>query len=241
MDGPVYLYYELENFYQNHRRYVKSRSDAQLRNDKPKDVSTCDPQDYLYGVENDTNLINPCGLVAWSFFNDTYSLKKVDYNGVESSVDVLEDGIAWDSDRKEKFGDQEAKNFNIIPELRGGGTVTGPLNKNEHFVVWMRTAALPKFRKLWGRIPGGFQQGERVNITVANKYNVYGFGGKKRVVLSTTSWLGGRNDFLGIAYLTVGSTCIVLAFIFWIIRMRNPRPLGSVDYLSWNKKSAPGH
>lgn len=24
--------------------------------------------------------------------------------------------------------------------------------ENEHFVVWMRTAGLPKFRKLWGRV-----------------------------------------------------------------------------------------
>ena len=32
MTGPVYVYYELDNFYQNHRRYVKSRMDAQLRN-----------------------------------------------------------------------------------------------------------------------------------------------------------------------------------------------------------------
>lgn len=23
--GPVYVYYQLDNFYQNHRRYVKSR------------------------------------------------------------------------------------------------------------------------------------------------------------------------------------------------------------------------
>ena len=33
MDGPVYFYYKLSNFYQNHRRYVKSRSDEQLAYD----------------------------------------------------------------------------------------------------------------------------------------------------------------------------------------------------------------
>lgn len=26
IDGPIYVYYQLDNFYQNHRRYVKSRS-----------------------------------------------------------------------------------------------------------------------------------------------------------------------------------------------------------------------
>lgn len=30
MKSPVYFYYKLENFYQNHRRYVKSRNDDQL-------------------------------------------------------------------------------------------------------------------------------------------------------------------------------------------------------------------
>ena len=31
IDAPVYVYYQLDNFYQNHRRYVKSRSFDQLK------------------------------------------------------------------------------------------------------------------------------------------------------------------------------------------------------------------
>lgn len=38
MDEPVFVYYELDNFYQNHRRYVRSRSDLQNR-DGPGDYS----------------------------------------------------------------------------------------------------------------------------------------------------------------------------------------------------------
>ncbi|KAJ0481392.1 putative CDC50/LEM3 family protein [Helianthus annuus] len=32
MKQPIYVCYQLDNYYQNHRRYVKSRSDQQLRN-----------------------------------------------------------------------------------------------------------------------------------------------------------------------------------------------------------------
>jgi hypothetical protein len=28
IEGPVYVYYQLDNFYQNHRRYVKSRDNS---------------------------------------------------------------------------------------------------------------------------------------------------------------------------------------------------------------------
>ena len=45
MQGPVYVYYQLDNFYQNHRRYVKSRDNDQLNGiyKSVVDISDCDP------------------------------------------------------------------------------------------------------------------------------------------------------------------------------------------------------
>ena len=45
--APVFVYYQLENFYQNHRRYVKSRSNAQLLGENlaigDSSLTDCDP------------------------------------------------------------------------------------------------------------------------------------------------------------------------------------------------------
>ncbi|KAG6476118.1 hypothetical protein ZIOFF_065354 [Zingiber officinale] len=40
LDQPIYVYDQLDNFYQNHRRYVKRQNDAQLTDsDKSNDTS----------------------------------------------------------------------------------------------------------------------------------------------------------------------------------------------------------
>lgn len=234
MKSPVYVYYELHNFYQNHRRYVKSRSDEQIRGDASGAQSACEPKVYTGG---DSKLeVSPCGLIAWSFFNDTYDFS---LNGAPLAVN--EKGIAWSSDRKEKFGNQPALNFNEgTPELakyRGGGTITGPVNEDEHFIVWMRTSALPTFRKLWGKIDQDLEAGSTITVDIDNRYNTYKFDGKKKMVLSTASWLGGKNDFLGIAYLTIGCICFVFGLVFLALLCKYPRELGDVTLLSWNKVS----
>ena len=72
-------------------------------------------------------------------------------------------------------------------------------------------------------------------MDIDNRYNTYKFDGKKKIVLSTASWLGGKNDFLGIAYLTVGSICFIFGLVFLGLLCKYPRELGDVTLLSWNK------
>ncbi|KAF6174585.1 hypothetical protein GIB67_006237 [Kingdonia uniflora] len=228
MKSPVYVYYELDNFYQNHRRYVKSRSDKQLRSkDAERETKTCDPEG-----KTGKGPIVPCGLIAWSLFNDTYRFsvnKKV--------VEVNKKNIAWKSDQESKFGsDVYPKNFQS-GGLIGGGKLNAskPLSEQEDLIVWMRTAALPTFRKLYGKIEVDLEANESISVVIENNYNTYSFGGKKKLVLSTTSWIGGKNDFLGIAYLTVGGLCLFLAISFIVVYVVKPRPLGDPSFLSWNR------
>jgi hypothetical protein len=97
------------------------------------------------------------------------------------------------------------------------------LSKQEDLIVWMRTAALPTFRKLYGRIHTDLKKGDTITVTLENNYNTYSFSGKKKLVLSTSTWLGGKNDFLGLAYLSVGGLCFFLAFAFTLLYLIKPR------------------
>lgn len=69
MTQPVYVYYGLKNFYQNHRRYVKSRNDNQLRGEYASGSQSettslvetaCAPKTTIE-VNGETYTLNPCG------------------------------------------------------------------------------------------------------------------------------------------------------------------------------------
>lgn len=184
-------------------------------------LAACEPLLYLNG--DPSRPIDPCGLVAWSNFNDTYDLALVSADAAANaaagtapqpeSVAVSDHNIALKSDLRDRFGDYYAKNFNpYLNASRGGGNMTAPdgtplpVRRDERFVNWMRTAALPRFRKLWGRIdklPGGrtaLEAGDVVVVEVLNRWNTYSFDGKKAVVLVRFWWGGWKGR--GCAVLT---------------------------------------
>jgi len=223
MEKPVYLYYRLDDFYQNHRRYVQSRNDDQLRGQLPtsySDISDCEPFAAL-GDHIPQNFYLPCGLIARSQFNDTFSL----WSPNQEPIPLRKNGIAWASDREKKFKNppKDSPGIRIIPDF-----------EDEDFIVWMRTAGLPDFKKLYRIIDVDLEPGVyTVNIT--SNFPVESFNGKKHVVLSTTTWIGGKNPFLGYAYIVVGAICFIQGIVFLLKHRLSPRKLGDTKYLEWNK------
>ncbi len=54
-------------------------------------------------------------------------------------------------------------------------------------------------------------------------FNVTDYGGTKSIVISTRTVMGGKNPFLGIAYIVVGGICVLLGALFTATHLIKPR------------------
>ncbi|OMJ22461.1 Meiotically up-regulated gene 89 protein [Smittium culicis] len=284
--APIYMYYKLTDFYQNHRRYVKSFDQQQLsgvaRSASDLTGRDCDPLSTRT-INGTTKPIYPCGLIANSFFNGKISyypnippslLKNsflfIQICSIYNALDTINDltllnpadsssdssqvynlstnDIAWESDTY-RFGKTSYKNSDVFPPPNWdqrypyGYTDENPIpdiSKDEHLHVWMRTAGLPTFRKLYGINKIDTLKNGTYQIDIVMNYDVTTFGGTKSIVIATTSAIGGRNPALGIAYISVGVLCVLLGIIFTIRHLYRPRRLGDHTYLSWNQQVQSG-
>jgi hypothetical protein len=291
MSPPVLVHYQLENFHQNHRKYYQSRDDSQLLGQvggqTSLSASNCDPLNQLkQRGTNQTISINPCGLIANSFFNDVIALNPGSKSLLQEELVMNEHGIAWSSDRTYMFAQPNGFNYAPCanqsacdtccqdetdpttgqalwscqkPYVTNNGTCYGyyypndnttqylyetypdvisPLEgvNNEHFIVWMRIAALPTFRKLYGYIDQPIAAGTVLNFTIRSNYLVSSFKGSKTLILSTNNKFGGRNDTLGPIFYGVGYFCLLAAVFFTIKHVFKPRKIADVRYLHFKQE-----
>lgn len=97
---------------------------------------------------------------------------------------------------------------------------------NKHFMVHMRPGALGYAQKKYGVINEPLKAGEELRIRVDARFPVDEFNGRKFLILTTSSLLGGRNDFLGYELALAGCFCIVAAIGVFFQQWLCPRALG---------------
>ncbi|KAI9316999.1 CDC50/LEM3 family [Dichotomocladium elegans] len=222
LHGPIYLYYQLTNFYQNHRKYVKSLSYNQLNGETlttSEAEASCNPIGTVDG-----KIYYPCGLIANSMFNDTFTnLTLIRPGGGTDDITYImsEKGIAWHTDvTRYKKTSTPVSELAVPPNWRkrypDGYTDENLFDpsQDEHFLVWMRTSWYPTFRKLYSKYEGDPLQPGTYQIQVDMNYDIAAYGGTKSIVLSGTSFLGDRNPFIGLAYIVMGCVCALLGLIF---------------------------
>ena len=247
MKGPIYLYYRLHNFYANHRRFVKSFSEDQL-NGKAASLDTikntvgqnCQPLSDVNGTR-----IYPCGLIANSLFNDTFTTAFLAVNGTseDKTVPLTENGIAWSTDRN-RFQKTTYNYTEIVPPPNWYKMFPDGYNETNipdistwpQFQNWMRPSALATFNKLALRNDSASLEPGIYQINVGLHFPVTPYNGKKYLYITQRSVIGGKNDFLGISWMVAGGICFVLGLTLLVINFIKPRKTGDVNLLSWNQE-----
>ena len=197
MKPPVFLYYRLDGFYQNHRKYVKSFDGEQLKGKaKTRQELTAGNCADFVGPTNTADVIYyPCGYIPNSLFNDTLhnitqltganstnSTNPPSENNSTKEYIFSEKNIAWTSDLTRITPTQYVDFNQVLPppnwqnrfvDGKYDAKTIKAIAKDEHLLVWMRTAGLPNFRKLWGKnttttIPAGVYS---IDVDMCKKFS----------------------------------------------------------------------
>ncbi|KAF7215520.1 transmembrane protein 30C [Nothobranchius furzeri] len=235
--GDVFFYYGLKNFHQNLRRYMDSRDDGQMvgRKNKLKNPSFyCEP----FAKDQNGVPVAPCGAVANSMFNDSFTLTHHRSSG-PVMVPLIRTGLTWYTDKNVKYRNPKTDNLTLAEVFEGTTKPlywqkpvyeldpADPTNNgfiNDDLIVWMREAAFPNFKKLYGILnrkeKTPFAKGLPAgNYSIDINYNfpVLPFRGRKEVVLTTLTWFGGQNHFLPVAYLVTSSLILLMAVTLTVV------------------------
>ncbi|ODM94013.1 Cell cycle control protein 50A [Orchesella cincta] len=236
---------------------------------KPSDA--CGDFKEVTDSAGEKKIIYPCGLMANSMFTDVIDLyfhppstpnissyqdafsydenegSRVTPMRMELLVPLNRTGIAWESDKSDKYdfpaqfhNEKHPVWINFSKPLGWKKTLwqldphTNNFSnngvRNEDFIVWMRAAAFPQSRKLYRIINSNFRPFENGlpagdyslliqyrAVDLVSDYDVSSFDGEKSIILTTTSIVAGKNMFLAVVYMSTGALCCFLAIILFVV------------------------
>jgi phospholipid-transporting ATPase len=211
MRQPILVYYSLGPYYQNYNDYLKSEVVPELMG---RDV---DPAvrhaKCLEPVRRtgDKDIV-PCGMIATSFFNDTFKLE-----AQHGPIDIDSSNVAWASDVERYTNPPDYRQHRDdtswlderYPDVIGSEGVDNPI-----FVAWMRPSALNRVWNPYGYISEDLEAGTNVTLTIGLNYPMDSVPHAwKHVVLTTFNSFGGRQHLFGWILIGGGAICCLLALL----------------------------
>jgi len=222
MKKPVYLYYELTKFWQNHAMFIQSVSHDQLDETDLDNVEECGDKEY--GTNG--KIIVPCGVQSWSYFNDEIEMTVTQQSAGGCAASCLDlSNVALGVDKENRFAkftidpSKYSQSFNPITETENNQTtyIRGRVDlpdfdnvDNQGLMVWMRFAATSSFKKLHSVIDFDLNKGDILTFTINSKLRI---PGEKSLVLSTmNSPFGGKHEVLANVFISFGviMTCFMI-------------------------------
>ena len=212
MKKPIMIYYQIDDFSQNHRVYMESKSDKQLKGEdlSKEDLEKSGECEYAltnkemkifpWNEQYAEEVAIPCGLMAKSYLRDEF----INWSNNGKEINPRIENIAYKSD-KEKYNNIDYDETQMSKQWAN--------MSDERFMIWMRPSPFSNVRKLWGIIDEEDIEKGKVEVQI-NLKNYFTY--KKYIILSTRNVLGGKNMFLGICYIIFGILCLVSSIIFII-------------------------
>ena len=242
----VFINYILEKYVVNHRRYVLSFSEDQIRG-KRASYSTIHDTPGINCKELARNeegkLYYPCGLIANTMFNDSFPFELTSVSNPGTTFALTNKNINWHSD-KQRFKKTKYHYSEIVPPPfwtrmfpEGYNETNVPnIEEWEEFQNWMRSAAFDKQIKLIRRNDNDTLPAGEWQIDIGLHWPINLVDGKKGIYVTHGSSLGGKNSFLGSVYLIGGCICAAMALVLMLAWLMARRKVGDPSLLSWNRE-----
>ncbi|EAX97701.1 hypothetical protein TVAG_280020 [Trichomonas vaginalis G3] len=184
---PVYIYYQLDEYYQSHFRFRQSFNYYQLHGKNQTNLQSCHPRITYPG--NNTQLA-PCGLRAYYMFRDTFDIP---------NMTPMNTTLSWAHEKGNLY-----KNLSnaYTSEQRWMREIEPDEILSDRFEIWNRISPSPKVRKLYSVYNQSINEGNHtVQIKMLTPIKEY--GKTRHFVLISQSKSGGRNFTL------IGINCLI--------------------------------